>query len=146
MNFRVKMTNFDHLLYTGQVRSVLAISPPEYQDLLTEAVAIFNKNNLSDEEAGNIGKFALEWCPHEIVKSEVDILDDCLYIEHFVDLDVHGVVKLDWDFSGSMADKFKNMRCESIMVSFSTKLILDERYEATRQLELPYREYYEHNS
>lgn len=134
------MTKFEELLYTGQVRQALAIAPDEFTPILTDAITLFNDAGLSDAVAGEIGKFALEWCPHEISKSEASITDDCLCVNHYVDLDVHDIVKLNWDFSGAMAEKFDDMYCEALMISFSSKLILDEIYESTRQLEIPYGE------
>jgi len=132
------MTKFEELLYTGQVRQALLIAPNEFIPILTEAIVLFDEVELSDAVAGKISKFAIEWCPNEIIKSEVSIIDDCLCIEHYVDLGIHAIAELNWDFNGAMAGKFDNMHCETLMIRFSSKLILDEIYESTRQLEISY--------
>lgn len=134
------MTEFEELLYTGQVRQALAIAPDEYILELTKAVTLFDEDGLSDDVAKEIGKFALDWCPHEIIKSEVHITDDCFCIEHYVDLDVISIFDLNWNFSGAMVSNFDNMYYGTMMISFSSKLILDEIYESTRQLGIPYGE------
>ena len=90
---------------------------------LNQAIAIFDKADLSDDEAENLCKLAyslLEIKNLYFSTAKWEVIDDCVFYTIYVDTPIKEVAKIDFELSYLFAEQLENMRDDVIVFEYKS--------------------------
>lgn len=100
------------------------------KEIARTAAFIFERENLSDDEAENLCKLAysvLETKNLYFSGSEIEIIDNCILYTIYIDLPIEEVFDINWELAGVFVDNGKNRCNEVLAFKYSSVDVLEEK-------------------
>lgn len=108
-----------------------------HHDVIVEAVSLFEKVGITDEEAEQILNHAFDILHDKslfLSATDANIVDECLWIDLYVDFPepvesiAKEIAKINWEADGILAEKANNKWFDVVMFEFkSVEVLLEER-------------------
>jgi hypothetical protein len=108
-----------------------------HHDVIIEALSLFEKVGITDEEAEQILSYAFDILHDKnlfLSDTDANIVDDCLWIDLYVDFPepvespAKEIAKINWEADGILAKNANNQWFDVIMFEFkSVEVLLEER-------------------